>query len=250
MRGNWPQAAVSRSADRSRPAVRASGPGSRVHGHPADGSVQGTDLGRICAGQRNAARTGGRRSVTAGSAYVGSNPTPATTCETGPLAADKRLCGLFLLCPVVCRLVALRTVVVSELSGSTCAAPVAGRCGRDGHGGGSTGRGRRVPGRGLHAEAGNDFKVSRASAEYVRPLWESIGTIVMGRHLFDLTYSRGGSAAGGRPCSRGLSPAQARGLAPRGVVPFSCGTRKAETVDVGGERLGGRRVAVSAAGGW
>jgi dihydrofolate reductase len=34
------------------------------------------------------------------------------------------------------------------------------------------------------AEAG--FKVSSASAAYVRPMWESIGTIVMGRHLFDL----------------------------------------------------------------
>jgi dihydrofolate reductase len=30
------------------------------------------------------------------------------------------------------------------------------------------------------------FNVSRASAEYVRTMWEGIGTIVMGRHLFDL----------------------------------------------------------------
>ncbi|MFG1925091.1 dihydrofolate reductase family protein [Cryptosporangium sp. NPDC048952] len=30
------------------------------------------------------------------------------------------------------------------------------------------------------------FRVSRASAAYVRPMWESIGVIVMGRHLFDL----------------------------------------------------------------
>jgi hypothetical protein len=36
------------------------------------------------------------------------------------------------------------------------------------------------------------FKVSRASAEYVRPMWESTGTIVMGRHLFDLTNGREG----------------------------------------------------------
>ncbi|MEV4704376.1 dihydrofolate reductase family protein [Actinoplanes sp. NPDC049316] len=33
---------------------------------------------------------------------------------------------------------------------------------------------------------GDGFKVSRTSAEYVRPMWESIGVIVMGRHLFDL----------------------------------------------------------------
>jgi dihydrofolate reductase len=37
-----------------------------------------------------------------------------------------------------------------------------------------------------HSGAGVGFKVSRASAEYVRPMWESIGAIVMGRHLFDL----------------------------------------------------------------
>ena len=37
-----------------------------------------------------------------------------------------------------------------------------------------------------HSGAGSAFKVSRASAEYVRSAWESIGTIVMGRNLFDL----------------------------------------------------------------
>ncbi|MEU8483428.1 dihydrofolate reductase family protein [Streptomyces sp. NPDC048641] len=29
--------------------------------------------------------------------------------------------------------------------------------------------------------------VSKASADYVRPMWESIGTLVIGRHLFDVT---------------------------------------------------------------
>src|SRR6266436_1156150 len=48
---------------------------------------------------------------TVGSAYVGSNPTPATTCENGPLARNSRLCGPFLLCPVVCHLVSLRSGV-------------------------------------------------------------------------------------------------------------------------------------------
>ena len=37
-----------------------------------------------------------------------------------------------------------------------------------------------------HSGAGGGFKVSKASAEYVRPMWEAIGTIVMGRTLFDL----------------------------------------------------------------
>ncbi|MFC7546557.1 dihydrofolate reductase family protein [Plantactinospora sp. GCM10030261] len=37
-----------------------------------------------------------------------------------------------------------------------------------------------------HSGTGNGFKVSRASAEYVRTMWAGIGAIVMGRHLFDL----------------------------------------------------------------
>ena len=35
---------------------------------------------------------------TVGSAYVGSNPTPATTCENGPLAAETRSGGPFPSC--------------------------------------------------------------------------------------------------------------------------------------------------------
>jgi dihydrofolate reductase len=34
---------------------------------------------------------------------------------------------------------------------------------------------------------GGPFKVSQASAEYVKPMWASIGVIVVGRHLFDIT---------------------------------------------------------------
>ena len=37
-----------------------------------------------------------------------------------------------------------------------------------------------------HSGTRTGFKVSRASAAYVRSMWEAIGTIVMGRHLFDL----------------------------------------------------------------
>jgi dihydrofolate reductase len=37
-----------------------------------------------------------------------------------------------------------------------------------------------------HSGTGAGFKVSRTSADYVRPMWESIGATVMGRHLFDL----------------------------------------------------------------
>ena len=41
---------------------------------------------------------------TVGSAYVGSNPTPATTCENGPRAAETRPGGRFLLVTVCIRL--------------------------------------------------------------------------------------------------------------------------------------------------
>ncbi|MFG1665109.1 dihydrofolate reductase family protein [Streptomyces sp. Y7] len=37
-----------------------------------------------------------------------------------------------------------------------------------------------------HSGAQSGFKVSSASAEYVRPMWKAIGAIVMGRNLFDL----------------------------------------------------------------
>jgi len=37
-----------------------------------------------------------------------------------------------------------------------------------------------------HSGVGSRFKVSRASAEYVRTMWDGIGAIVMGRRLFDL----------------------------------------------------------------
>jgi hypothetical protein len=82
------------------------------HGRLTDGSAPGSALAvRLC---RSAAYDSHRRRAvckTVGSAYVGSNPTPATTCEDGPLAGNSRLCGPFLLCPVVCHLVALRAAV-------------------------------------------------------------------------------------------------------------------------------------------
>lgn len=37
-----------------------------------------------------------------------------------------------------------------------------------------------------HSGAGTGFRVSHASSDYVRAMWEGIGVIVMGRHLFDL----------------------------------------------------------------
>ncbi|MBB4686105.1 dihydrofolate reductase family protein [Amycolatopsis jiangsuensis] len=37
-----------------------------------------------------------------------------------------------------------------------------------------------------HSGAGSDFRVSSASAGYVREMWASLGAIVLGRSLFDL----------------------------------------------------------------
>jgi len=56
---------------------------------------------------------------TVGSAYVGSNPTPATTCGNGPLAADTRQAGRFLLvtpCIVVCHRESMRCGVHGRIA--------------------------------------------------------------------------------------------------------------------------------------
>jgi dihydrofolate reductase len=41
------------------------------------------------------------------------------------------------------------------------------------------------------------FKVSRVSAEYARPFWDGIGSMVIGRHLFDLTNGWEGTPPAG-----------------------------------------------------
>jgi dihydrofolate reductase len=41
------------------------------------------------------------------------------------------------------------------------------------------------------------FAVSRASADYVRPVWAGIGAMVIGRHLFDLTNGWEGTPPAG-----------------------------------------------------
>jgi dihydrofolate reductase len=48
-----------------------------------------------------------------------------------------------------------------------------------------------------HSGTETRFQVSRASAAYVRSTWESLGTIVMGRHLFDLVNGWEGSPPAG-----------------------------------------------------
>ncbi len=99
---------------------------------------------------------------------------------------------------------------------------------------------------------GGPFKVSRASVGYVRPMWESIGSVVMGRHLFDLTNGWEGKPPAGehvvvvshRPKPDGWHPeasyyvvadvaaaiAKAKALAGERIVALTAG-------DVGGQAL-------------
>ncbi|QFG24053.1 dihydrofolate reductase family protein [Actinomadura sp. WMMB 499] len=103
-----------------------------------------------------------------------------------------------------------------------------------------------------HSGTGTGFKVSRASAEYVRSMWESIGTIVMGRTLFDLVNGWEGQPPAGdhvvvvshRPKPEGWHPEasyhfvddvttaidKARELAGQRIVAVNAG-------DVGGQIL-------------
>ena len=97
------------------------------------------------------------------------------------------------------------------------------------------------------------FKVSRASADYVRPMWASIRSMVIGRHLFDITDGWNASPPAGehvvvvshRPEPDGWHPeasyhfvddvtraiSMARELAGDGVVAVAAG-------EVGGQVFG------------
>src|SRR3954453_11935236 len=99
---------------------------------------------------------------------------------------------------------------------------------------------------------GGPFRVSPASAGYVRPMWGGIGSVVMGRPLFDLPNGWEGSPPAGdhvvvvthRPKPDGGHPeasyhfvddvargtAKAKGLGGEGTVAVAAG-------DVGGQAL-------------
>jgi dihydrofolate reductase len=99
---------------------------------------------------------------------------------------------------------------------------------------------------------GGPFKLSRESVQYVRPMWQSIRAMVMGRHLFDLTDGWNGAPPTGehvvvvshRPKPEGWHPeasyhfetdipsaiARARQLAGDGTVAVTAG-------EVGGQAL-------------
>jgi len=99
---------------------------------------------------------------------------------------------------------------------------------------------------------GGPFKVSKASAGYVRPMWASIGSMVIGRRLFDLTNGWEGTPPTGehvvvisqRPKPHGWHPeasyhfaddltagvAKAKELAGEGAVALAAG-------NVGGQAM-------------
>jgi dihydrofolate reductase len=99
---------------------------------------------------------------------------------------------------------------------------------------------------------GGGARVSRASADYVRPTWESIGSMVIGRHLFDMTNGWDGAPPAGehvvvvshRPKPDGWHPevsyhfvddvaaaiAKAKELAGERIVAVAAG-------DIGGQAL-------------
>ena len=95
---------------------------------------------------------------TVGSAYVGSNPTPATTSENGPLAADTRQAGRFLLvtpCIVVRHRESMRCGVHGRIADGVHAIRTVGAHRRLFHGRPRTGRAGGVfPGLTRGAESG------------------------------------------------------------------------------------------------
>ena len=105
---------------------------------------------------------------------------------------------------------------------------------------------------------GGTMKVSRVSAEYVLPLWAGIGSMVIGRHLFDITDGWAGSPPAGdhvivvshRPEPDGWRPPAARLQPghphPRQQCPYYFVDDVAEAVALARELAGQRTVAVAA----
>src|SRR4029077_4723999 len=71
-----------------------------------------------------------------------------------------------------------------------------------------------------HSGAGSGFKVSGASAEYVRSMWDAIGVIVMGRRLFDLVNGWEGPPPRGDHVGRGSHRAKPEGWHPEASYFF------------------------------
>ena len=95
-----------------------------------------------------------------------------------------------------------------------------------------------------HSAAGAGFKVSKASAEYVRSMWEAIGTIVMGRKLFDLVNGWEGQPPAGDHVVVVSHRPKPEGWHPEASYHFVAGVTAA--IDKAQELAGERTIAVNA----
>jgi dihydrofolate reductase len=102
---------------------------------------------------------------------------------------------------------------------------------------------------------GGTIKVSQASAGYVRPMWASIGSMVIGRHLFDITNGWGGTPPAGehvvvvshRPKPDGWHPQDVRGgVHPGRAASYYFVGDVAQAIAKAKELAGERTVAVAA----
>ncbi|MCT9082747.1 dihydrofolate reductase family protein [Streptomyces fulvoviolaceus] len=87
-------------------------------------------------------------------------------------------------------------------------------------------------------------KVSKASAEYVRPMWEGIGTLVVGRHVFDITNGWEGSPPAGEHVVVVSHRPRPEGWHPEAPYHFVDGV--AEAIAKAKELAGERTVGVAA----
>jgi dihydrofolate reductase len=95
-----------------------------------------------------------------------------------------------------------------------------------------------------HLGDARPLKVSRTSAEYVRPVWEAIGTIVMGRKLFDLVNGWEGQPPAGDHVVVVSHRPKPEGWHPEASYHFVDGVTPA--IDKAQELAGERTVAVNA----
>ena len=91
---------------------------------------------------------------------------------------------------------------------------------------------------------GGWFKVSQASAGYVRPMWDSIGSMVIGRRLFDLTNGWEGTPPAGQHVMVVSHRPKPDGWHPEGSYHFTGDV--AAAVATAKELAGERAVAVAA----
>ena len=95
-----------------------------------------------------------------------------------------------------------------------------------------------------HSGAGQSFMVSPASAVYVRSMWESVGVIVMGRHLFDLVNGWEGQPPTGEHVVVVSHRPKPAGWHPEASYHFVDDVRAA--IDKAQELAGDRAIAVNA----